>query len=117
MLQLGAYVNETFQAREGFSPDLFPPVPVLMGHYHKPHRVRDTLVRYVGSPYQGARCPRPVSLGTPASLFLREALSSSELCVPDIIIDIVGSGLMVAQTAMVSSIVMCKQHSVVCERG
>jgi hypothetical protein len=57
--QLGAFVNEIFQAREGFSPDLFPPVPVRMGHYHKPHRVRDTRIEYVGSPYQGARRAHP----------------------------------------------------------
>ena len=49
-------MNETFQAREGFSPDLFPPVHVFMGHYHKPHRVAGTDIRYIGSPYQGAHC-------------------------------------------------------------
>ena len=53
-LQLGAYVNETFQAREGFAPDLFPEeVPVYMGHYHKPHTVQGTSIEYIGSPYQG----------------------------------------------------------------
>ncbi len=53
-LQLGAYVNETFQAREGFEPDLFPKgVPIFMGHYHKPHVVQGTNIRYIGSPYQG----------------------------------------------------------------
>ena len=53
-LQLGAYVNETFQAREGFAPDLFPEeVPVYMGHYHKPHTVQGTGIEYIGSPYQG----------------------------------------------------------------
>ncbi len=53
-LQLGAFVNETFQAREGFSPDLFPEqVPVYMGHYHKPHKVQNTNIEYIGSPYQG----------------------------------------------------------------
>ena len=51
-------MNETFQAREGFSPDLFPPVHVFMGHYHKPHRVAGTDIRYIGSPYQGAHCNR-----------------------------------------------------------
>ena len=50
-------MNETFQAREGFPPSLFPlAVPTYMGHYHKPHTVRDTNIRYIGSPYQGARC-------------------------------------------------------------
>ena len=52
--QLGAFVNETFQAREGFPPELFPEhVPVYMGHYHKPHRVQGTSIEYIGSPYQG----------------------------------------------------------------
>ena len=53
-------MNETFQAREGFSPDLFPEqVPVYMGHYHKPHRVKGTSIEYIGSPYQGEQsgCP------------------------------------------------------------
>jgi hypothetical protein len=54
-MQLGAYVNETFQAREGFSPELFPEgVPTFMGHYHKAHVVKGTRIEYVGSPYQGA---------------------------------------------------------------
>ena len=55
MLQLGAFVNETFQAREGLPPDVFPEsVPTYLGHYHKPHLVGNTRVQYVGSPYQGA---------------------------------------------------------------
>ena len=53
-MQIGAFMNETFQAREGLPPSLFPAsVPTYMGHYHKPHTVRDTSIRYVGSPYQG----------------------------------------------------------------
>lgn len=53
-MQIGAYVNETFQAREGFTPDLFPAgVPIYMGHYHKPHTVQGTNIQYVGSPFQG----------------------------------------------------------------
>ena len=53
--QLGAFVNETFQAREGLPPDLFPGgVPTYLGHYHKPHVVGATRVQYVGSPYEGA---------------------------------------------------------------
>ena len=48
-------MNETFQAREGMPPSLFPDgVPTYMGHYHKPHTVGNTNIRYVGSPYQGA---------------------------------------------------------------
>ena len=59
-MQLGAFVNETFQAREGFSPDLFPDqVPVYMGHYHKPHRVKGSSIEYIGSPYQGEPQPGP----------------------------------------------------------
>ena len=51
-------MNETFQAREGMPPSLFPAeVPTYMGHYHKPHTVGNTSIRYVGSPYQGARLP------------------------------------------------------------
>ena len=52
-MQLGAFVNETFQAREGLEPALFPAVPSYLGHYHKPHTVRNTTIRYTGSPYQG----------------------------------------------------------------
>ena len=53
-MQIGAFMNETFQAREGLPPSLFPAsVPTYMGHYHKPHIVSDTSIRYVGSPYQG----------------------------------------------------------------
>ncbi|BDA43191.1 hypothetical protein COCOBI_04-2030 [Coccomyxa sp. Obi] len=53
---IGAYVNETFQAREGFTPDLFPGgVPIYMGHYHKPHTVQGTNIQYVGSPFQVSR--------------------------------------------------------------
>ena len=52
-MQLGAFVNETFQAREGLEPALFPAVPSYLGHYHKPHTVRNTSIRYTGSPYQG----------------------------------------------------------------
>lgn len=55
MRQLGAFVNETFQAREGLPPDVFPEaVPTYLGHYHKPHVVGTTRVQYVGSPYEGA---------------------------------------------------------------
>lgn len=54
VLQLGAFVNETFQAREGLPPEVFPEsVPTYLGHYHKPHMVGNTRVQYVGSPYQG----------------------------------------------------------------
>ncbi|KAK9914871.1 hypothetical protein WJX75_001641 [Coccomyxa subellipsoidea] len=53
---IGAFVNETFQAREGFMPDLFPEgVPTFMGHYHKPHTVQGTSIQYVGSPFQVSR--------------------------------------------------------------
>ena len=54
LLQLGAMMNESFQAKEGLPPDLFPEdVPTYTGHYHKPHVVANTNIRYVGSPYQG----------------------------------------------------------------
>ena len=47
-------MNENFQAREGLPPSLFPEsAPTYMGHYHKPHIVANTRIRYVGSPYQG----------------------------------------------------------------
>ena len=53
-LQMGAMMNESFQAKEGLPPDLFPEgVPTYTGHYHKPHTVADTNIRYIGSPYQG----------------------------------------------------------------
>ena len=46
-------MNEAFQAREGLPPELFPDtVPTYTGHYHKPHTVSNTSIRYVGSPYQ-----------------------------------------------------------------
>ena len=51
---MGAMMNESFQAKEGLPPDLFPEdVPTYTGHYHKPHTVADTNIRYIGSPYQG----------------------------------------------------------------
>ena len=46
-------MNEAFQARAGLPPDLFPnTIPTFTGHYHKPHTVSNTSIRYVGSPYQ-----------------------------------------------------------------
>ena len=49
-------MNEAFQAHDGLPPSLFPPgLPVYTGHYHKPHTVAGTAIRYVGSPYQGER--------------------------------------------------------------
>ncbi len=52
-VQQGAMMNEAFQAREGLPPDLFPDtIPTYTGHYHKPHTVSNTSIRYVGSPYQ-----------------------------------------------------------------
>ncbi|KAL0033719.1 hypothetical protein WJX77_002381 [Trebouxia sp. C0004] len=53
---MGAMMNESFQAKEGLPPDLFPKhVPTYTGHYHKPHTVADTNIRYIGSPYQVSR--------------------------------------------------------------
>ena len=52
-LQLGAFVNEQFQAREGFDAATFCGSPTYLGHYHKPQILPGTEVRYVGSPYQG----------------------------------------------------------------
>lgn len=53
-LQMGAMMNEAFQAKEGLPPGLFPQdVPTYTGHYHKPHVVENTNIRYIGSPYQG----------------------------------------------------------------
>lgn len=50
----GASLNDAFQARDGLPPRLFPGgVPTYTGHYHKPHTVPGTAIRYVGSPYQG----------------------------------------------------------------
>lgn len=52
--QVGASVNETYQAREGMMPDAFPQaIPIYTGHYHKPHTVPNTEIHYIGSPYQG----------------------------------------------------------------
>ncbi len=54
-LQIGAFMNNTFQATDGLNADLFPQnIPTFTGHYHRPHTVGDTSIRYVGSPYQGA---------------------------------------------------------------
>ena len=52
-VQLGAFVNEQYQAREGLEADAFGERVTYLGHYHKPQLVSDTSVRYVGSPYQG----------------------------------------------------------------
>lgn len=52
----GASLNDACQARDGIPPTLFPKgVPVYTGHYHKPHIVAGTSIRYVGSPYQVSR--------------------------------------------------------------
>lgn len=67
--QLGAFVNETFQARgEGLlAPDVFPDsVSTYLGHYHKPHTVGATRVQYVGSPYEGA-AHRPACFSMPCA--------------------------------------------------
>jgi hypothetical protein len=46
-------MNETFQARDGVRPELFPPdLPTFTGHYHRRHTVEGTNIHYVGSPYQ-----------------------------------------------------------------
>lgn len=53
-MQIGASVNELYQAKEGLMPDQFPAgTPVYTGHYHKPHCVPGTSIHYIGSPYQG----------------------------------------------------------------
>ena len=52
-MQLGAFVNEQYQAREGLETDTFGDRLTYLGHYHKPQVVPDTHVRYIGSPYQG----------------------------------------------------------------
>ena len=50
-------MNNTFQATDGLSSSTFPDtIPTYTGHYHKPHTVGESNIRYVGSPYQGA-CP------------------------------------------------------------
>ncbi len=52
---MGAFMNEAYQAQHGLEPWLFPEaVPTYLGHYHLPHTVGASNVRYVGSPYQGA---------------------------------------------------------------
>ena len=52
--QVGASVNETYQAREGMNPETFSSATAIYtGHYHKPHTVPNTSIHYVGSPYQG----------------------------------------------------------------
>jgi len=66
-MQMGAMMNEFFQAKEGLPPDLFPEdVPTYTGHYHKPHTVANTNIHYVGSPYQGVSSPLHVCI-TPAT--------------------------------------------------
>jgi hypothetical protein len=53
-VQVGAFMNEAYQAQHGLEPGLFPEaVPTYLGHYHLPHTVGASNVRYVGSPYQG----------------------------------------------------------------
>ena len=52
--QAGAKMNAAYQARDGLSPEFFPDqVPIFSGHYHIPHVVSGSNIRYVGSPYQG----------------------------------------------------------------
>lgn len=58
---MGAFMNEAYQAQHGLEPGLFPEtVPTYLGHYHLPHTVGSSNVRYVGSPYQGTG---PLCLG------------------------------------------------------
>lgn len=53
---MGAFMNEAYQAQHGLEPGLFPEaVPTYLGHYHLPHAVGKSNVRYVGSPYQGTQ--------------------------------------------------------------
>jgi len=53
---VGAQMNDSVQASLGLSPEIFPPhLRVFTGHYHKPHLVPGTSIRYVGSPYQVTR--------------------------------------------------------------
>ncbi|GAB4817224.1 hypothetical protein N2152v2_004270 [Parachlorella kessleri] len=53
---VGAMMNDAFQAHDGVPPSLFPPgLHVYTGHYHKPHTVEGTSIRYLGSPYQVSR--------------------------------------------------------------
>ena len=54
LLQIGALMNETYQAQNGMEAGTFPAgVPTYLGHYHVPHTVGESNIRYVGSPYQG----------------------------------------------------------------
>lgn len=51
----GAYMNDGVASKEGIDVETFPPnLPILSGHFHKPHTVAKNNVhlRYVGSPYQ-----------------------------------------------------------------
>lgn len=49
-------MNNSFQAKDGIAPAaLRTDVPIYTGHYHRPHTVDGTSVRYVGSPYQVSR--------------------------------------------------------------
>jgi hypothetical protein len=67
--QIGAFMNNAYQATHGVPTEAFPEeTDVWLGHYHMPHVVSDsqgkpTRVRYVGSPYQGT--PRLPSRFTP----------------------------------------------------
>ena len=50
-------MNTAFQAKDGLSPTFFPAdVPIFSGHYHIPHVVDNSNIRYIGSPYQGEPC-------------------------------------------------------------
>jgi hypothetical protein len=52
---LGAIVNNKQQMYAGLSPSALPQdVPVFTGHYHKPHTVPNSVITYVGSPFQRA---------------------------------------------------------------
>ncbi|KAK9809017.1 hypothetical protein WJX72_007974 [[Myrmecia] bisecta] len=50
---IGAFMNDSCQARDGLPPSLFQGrTPTYIGHYHKPHTVPGTSIHYIGSPYQ-----------------------------------------------------------------
>lgn len=49
-------MNDAIQAKDGLPQGIFPRgIPSYTGHYHKPHTVPGTDIRYVGSPYQVSR--------------------------------------------------------------
>ena len=74
-------MNTAFQAKDGLSPAFFPAdVPIFSGHYHIPHVVDNSKIRYIGSPYQGEACTDAFARAQPMTGGLQQQPSKLPAC-------------------------------------